>query len=128
LIVFISYRYIDIQRREQEILKGKSVKQYLIDKLNTDEAKFEEKLKTNPTILTINILKMNEIINILHQNGITNDDLLNNLRIFTRKVETIRKRIEILKEANIPLKIYIFMHTQKMFDNYMKQKLKIGVL
>jgi ABC-type spermidine/putrescine transport system permease subunit I len=84
-----------------------------------DEAIVNEKLKKQPQILKMKASKMNEMINILRHNGITNDHILNHLRIFKCKIETVHNRIIILKQVNLPLKIFVLSYSQKMFDKYL---------
>jgi len=87
-----------------------------------DKAIVDEKLKKHPQILKMKASKMNEMINILRHNGITNDHILNHLRIFNCKIETVYNRINTLKKVNLPLKIFVLSYSQKMFDNYLIQK------
>lgn len=75
-------------------------------------------LKRWPTILRVNVTKIDELINVLRQNGIANEDIVNHGRIFYSKVNTIRERIDTLKKAGLPLGASVLTYSQKMFDNY----------
>ncbi|XP_011336238.1 transcription termination factor, mitochondrial isoform X2 [Ooceraea biroi] len=114
-------QYISNHRRKQEVLQHhQSVKYYLISKLGTDEEALESALKKYPNILRVNVVKIDEVINILQYHGITSDDILNNARIFFFKIKTLRKRIDTFKESGLPLKLSVFTYSQQQFDSYVE--------
>jgi len=101
----------------------KDVKGYLIDKLNVDEKLLEEAIAKRPTILRVNVLKIDQLIDLLQQNGITSKEILRQSRIFYFNTETLRKRIEMLKNVGLLPKITILMYSQKDLEDYIKDKL-----
>ncbi|GAB1867280.1 mTERF domain-containing protein 1, mitochondrial [Camponotus japonicus] len=117
-------RYIKKNHLQQEILQEhKDVKGYLIDKLNVDEKLLEEAIAKRPTILRVNVLKIDQLIDLLQQNGITGKEILRQSRIFYFNTETLRKRIEMLKNVGLLPKITILMYSQKDLEDYIKDKL-----
>lgn len=91
-----------------------SVKNYLINKLNVDEKLLEKAISKYPSILRIKLKKLTELIDLLLQNNITGDDIVNHPKIFYFNIETLRQRIEILKEVGIPLKVNSIMYHQSL--------------
>ncbi|XP_011859771.1 PREDICTED: uncharacterized protein LOC105557197 [Vollenhovia emeryi] len=97
-------QYIEVTNEQQRLLQEHgSVKNYLIDQLNVDEKLLEEVITKRPTILRVKLKKLIKLINVLRQNGITGDDIIRHPKIFYFSTETLCKRIEMLKEADIPL-------------------------
>lgn len=104
--------------RQKLLEEHGSVKNYLIDKLDVDDKHFEEAVTKYPSILRVKLKKLNDLIDMLRQNDITGDDIVSHPKIVYFNIETLRKRIAILKEAGVPLKITLLMGTQKTFDQY----------
>ncbi|KAL0123695.1 hypothetical protein PUN28_005896 [Cardiocondyla obscurior] len=103
-------QYIEANDVRQKLLQEHgSVKSYLIHKLHVDERLFEKTVAKYPSILRIKLTKLSNLIDMLQQNGITGDDMLNHPKVFHYSIETLRNRIETLKEAGIPLKINVIM-------------------
>lgn len=99
------------------------VKEYLIHKLNVDKKLLEEAIAKRPTILRVNIVKIDQLIDLLKQNGITGKDILRHPRIFYFNTETLRKRIEMLKKNCLLPKVTIITYSQKDLEGYIKYKL-----
>ncbi|CAL1678967.1 unnamed protein product [Lasius platythorax] len=118
-------RHIKNRHLQREILQDyQDVKEYLINKLNVDEELLEKALTRWPTILRVNVRKINQLIDLLQQNGIMGDEILRHPRVFYFNTETLRKRIEMLKEAGLPPKVSLIMYSQKNLDEYVKYKLQ----
>lgn len=104
--------------RQKLLQEHGSVKNYLINKLDVDEKLLEEAITKDPSILRVRLKKLIELIDVLQQSGITGDDIVSHPKVFYFNVETLRKRIEILKEAGIPLKISSILHNRRTLDQY----------
>lgn len=96
-----------------------NVSDYLQNKLKLDDEVLNSLVQKVPSILRVNIAKLNQLINILHQNGITNDEILRHSRIFFN-IDTIQNRIAILKKANLALKITVLIKSEQSFDQCVK--------
>ncbi len=59
-----------------------NVSDYLQNKLKIDDEMLNSAVQKVPNILRVNIAKLDQLINILHQNGITSDEILQCARIF----------------------------------------------
>lgn len=99
--------------RQKLLQEHGSVKNFLINKLDVDEKLLEETIIKSPFILRVRLKKLIELIDILRQSGITGDDILRHPKVFYFSVETLRKRIEILKKAGLPLKISSILRNQR---------------
>ncbi|XP_050453822.1 transcription termination factor, mitochondrial [Cataglyphis hispanica] len=116
-------RRIKKNHLQREILQDhQDVKEYLIDKLNVDEKLLEEAIAKLP-ILRINVRKLNQLIDLLQQYGIMGDEILRHPRVLFFKTETLRKKIERLKEVGLPLKVTLLIYSQKDFDEYINHKI-----
>ncbi|XP_014469582.1 PREDICTED: uncharacterized protein LOC106741783 [Dinoponera quadriceps] len=115
-------RYIgknEISKKKSRLLQShRNIKGYLMHKLNADEDDIEEFLDKWPLTIKVDILKIEKFINMLHEYGFTNYEILTHGRIFHFKINTIRDRIETLKEANIIPKITILMFSNKCFNDF----------
>lgn len=117
-------RYIgkcNLSKRKDELLQShRDIKGYLMYKLNVNEEIIEKFLDRWPVVLQVDILKMEELIDMLHQYGFTNDEILIHGRIFKSKITTLRTRMETLKDYGLPAKITILMFSKKNFNNFVK--------
>lgn len=95
-----------------------SVNNYLINKLDVDEKLLEKTITKYPSILRIKFKKLTELIDMLRQNNITGDDIVSHPKIFYFNIETLRQRIETLKEAGIPLKVSLIIRSQRMSNRH----------
>nr|XP_012226100.1 PREDICTED: uncharacterized protein LOC105674401 [Linepithema humile] len=105
----------------------KNVRDFLISKLNADENSLDKAIIKAPLLLRVNVHQLNEVIHMLQENGITNDKILCYPRIFHHNKESLRQRLEILREAGIPPRINLLIFGQKYFDrcvNFHKRKNK----
>lgn len=117
--MYFLHRYIERHQTEQGLMQNcKDVKEYLMNKLNVDEETLTSATEKWPIILRVKIFKSEQLINLLQANGITSDDILRHGRVFRYKVETLSKRIEILKEINVTPKITVILYDQKAFKQY----------
>lgn len=89
-----------------------------MNKLKIDEETLDLALKKWPQILRINLSKLDRIINLLHENGICSKEILRNDRIFYFNTETIRNRIEILKENDIDPTLTLLVLSECVFERY----------
>ena len=104
-----------MNNEQQKLLQEHgSVKDYLINILNVEEKLLEEAITKYPSILRMKFKKLIKLIDLLQQNGITNDDIVNHPKIFYFNIETLRKRIEILKENGILPRITLLMYEQRI--------------
>lgn len=123
--IYFLYRHIKKNHLRREILQDhQDVKKYLIDKLNVDEKLLEEAIAKLPTILRINVLKLNQLIDLLQQNGFMGDEILRHPRVFYFNTETLRKKIERLKEVGLRPKVTLLVYSQKDLDEYIKHKIQ----
>lgn len=97
-----------------------NVKEYLQHKLKVHEEILNSAVKKTPGVLRVNIAKLDQLIDMLHQNGITSDEILRHSRIFYFSIETIQNRIEILKKADLPLNLAVLTQAERIFDQYVK--------
>lgn len=118
-------RHMKKRLLQREILQEHpDVKEYLINKLNvSDEKLFEKAITKWPSILRVNIRKINELIDMLQQNGIMGDEIIRYPRVFYFNTETLHKRIEMLKNAGLSPKVSLLTYSQKDLDEYIKNKL-----
>lgn len=123
--IYFLYRHIEKSHLQREVLQDyQDVKKYLIDKLNVDEKLFEEVIAKWPTILRVNVQKLNQLIDLLQQNDIRGDEILRHPRVFYFNTETLRKKIEMLKEVGLTPKVALIIYSQKDLDEYIKHKLQ----
>lgn len=97
-----------------------NISDYLQNKLKVDDEMLNSVIQKVPNILRVNIAKLNQLINILHQNGITSDEILRHERIFYFNINTIQNRIAILKKANLAPKLTILTQAERIFDQYIE--------
>lgn len=95
-----------------------SVNEFLMNKLKVDEEMLNLAIMKSPSILRVNLLKLNQLINILHQNGITSNEILLHIRIFYFNMETIQNRINILKKEGLVLRLAVLVLAEKSFERY----------
>lgn len=89
-----------------------------MSKLKVDEETLNPAITKSPGILRVNLLKLNRLINILHQNGITSDDILRHTRIFYFNIETIQNRIECLKKERLVPRLPVLALSERSFERY----------
>lgn len=95
-------------------------KKYLMCKLNIDKKTIAKFLKKWPRIIKVDVLKLEEMFNMLYQYGFTNNEIITHGQIVHYKIKTLRERIETLKEANITPKITVIMFNRKDFDRFIR--------
>lgn len=116
----------EISERKNHLLHShRNIKGYLMHRLKADEDVMEKFLNKWKFVQNVNILKIEEFINILHEYGFTNNDILTHGRIFNFKIDSIRMRLEVLKDVGLPLKITAVLFSQKCFDEYVKYHLTL---
>ncbi|KYM94898.1 hypothetical protein ALC62_14493 [Cyphomyrmex costatus] len=116
-------QYIEINNERQKLLQEHgSVKNYLNNVLNVKEKLLEEAITKYPSILRVKLKKLMELIDLLQQSGITGDDVVSHPKIFYFNVETLRKRIAMLKENGIPPRITLLICKQRIIDRYVKHR------
>lgn len=96
----------------------KSVNEYLMSKLKVDEKTLKLATAKWPAILRVNLAKLDNLINILHQNGITSNEILQYGRIFYFNIKTIEKRIESLKNEGLIPKLTLLIVSEQSFERY----------
>lgn len=101
-------------------MQQKNVRKYLQNKLKVDEEIFNLAVKKNPSILQMDIMKLNQLINILQQNGITSNKILLYTQVFNFNIETIQNRIEIMKKENLHPNLALLIRSEQMFNEYVK--------
>lgn len=97
-----------------------NVSEYLQNKLKIDEKTLNLAVKKEPSILRVNIAKLNQLIDMLHQNGITSNEILRHARIFYFNVETVQNRIETLKKEGLFLNLAVLIQAERIFNRYVK--------
>lgn len=97
-----------------------TINEYLQNKLEVDEEMLNSATKKMPRILRVNIEKLDRLINILHQNGITSDKILRHARILQFNVETVQRRIEILRKEGLVPNLAILTQAEDNFNQYVK--------
>lgn len=107
--------------RRNFMQKYGSVENYLINKLDVDKKLLEEAVVKRPSILRVNLKKLIELVNLLRQNDMKGNGIISHPKIFYFSVETLRERIEILKEYNIPLRINLLTLDQKSFNHTIRK-------
>jgi len=95
-----------------------SVNEFLINKLKVDEETLNLAITKSPSILQVNLMKLNQLINILHQNGITSNEILQHIRIFYFNFETIQNRIKILKKEGLVPRLTVLILAEQSFERY----------
>ncbi|XP_072762362.1 transcription termination factor, mitochondrial-like isoform X2 [Anoplolepis gracilipes] len=121
-------RYVKKNHQEREVLQEyQDVQEYLINKLNVDEKLLEKAVAKSPTILRVNIRKINQVIDLLQQNGIMGDEILRHARVFFFNTKTLHKRIEMLKEAGLLPKVTVITLSQKDLDEYINRYKQIQI-
>lgn len=118
---WFTYRAIQQNEVKRSLMQQyNNISEYLQNKLKVDEETLNLAVKKEPSILRINIGKLNQLIDILHQNGITSNEILQNARIFYFNIETIQNRIKTLKEKGLFPNLVILTQAQRVFDRYVK--------
>lgn len=120
-LFFPIYSYMKKNQMKRELLQSQQdAKGYLIRKLNVSDQALENATIRWPGILRVKIIKLAQLIDMLQQNGITSDEILRHGRVFQFKTETLRKRIETLKENGLAPKITVITYSKKSFDQYVE--------
>ncbi|XP_018344827.1 PREDICTED: uncharacterized protein LOC108750086 isoform X2 [Trachymyrmex septentrionalis] len=97
-----------------------NISDYLQNKLKVDDEILNSVIQKVPNILRVNIAKLDQLINILHQNGITSDEILQHAEIFYFHINTIQNRIVILKKTNLALKLTVLIKSEQNFERYIE--------
>ncbi|XP_020285697.1 transcription termination factor, mitochondrial [Pseudomyrmex gracilis] len=105
---------------QQEVLKEYSVKEYLVKKLNISEQTLEKTSKKWPSVLRVNVHKLDQLISMLQQYGIKGDEIIRYPRVFFFNLETLRERLEILRAAKLIPKVNLLTYSRKSFDKYVR--------
>ena len=95
-----------------------TVSEYLMRMLNIDEETLNLLITKSPAILRVNVSKLKRLINVLHNNGITSDEILQHKRIFFFNVETIENRIMRLKKEGLSLRMTPLVASEEWFERY----------
>lgn len=95
-----------------------SVNEFLMNKLKINEEMLNLAITKSPGILRVNLLKLNQLIDVLHQNGITSNEILRHIRIFYFNMETIQNRIKILKKEGLVPKLVVLVLAEQSFERY----------
>jgi len=104
-----------------------NVSDYLQNKLKVDEEMLNLTIKKIPGILRVNIAKLDQLIDLLHQNGITSDEILRHARIFYFNIATVQNRIEILRKEGFVLNLAVLTQAEQVFEQYVKVTKMINV-
>lgn len=102
-----------------------NVSEYLQNKLKVHEEMLNLAVKKTPGVLRVNIAKLDQLIDILHQNGITSDEILRHARVFYFSIETVQNRIEILKKTGLLPNLAVLTQAERIFDQYVKMIMNI---
>lgn len=114
---YFLYRYVKKSIEQRDLLgPHKNVRDFLISKLNTDENALDKAILKAPALLRVKVQQLDEVINMLQENGITNDKILCYPRIFHHNKETLRERLKILREADMTPRISLLVFGKKYFD------------
>lgn len=97
-----------------------NVNEYLQTKLGVDEETLDLAVEREPGILRVNIRKLDQLIDMLHQNGITSNEILRYARIFYFNIETIQNRLETLKKEDLFPDLSILIQAERVFNRYVK--------
>lgn len=100
-----------------------SINEYLMSKLNVDEERLNRAVVKSPGILRVNLMKLNRLINILHKNGITSDEILQNIRIFYFNIETVENRIKVMKKERLVPRLAVLVVDERSFERHIKKRL-----
>jgi len=95
-----------------------TVNEFLMRKLQINEKTLDLALTKWSKILRVNLTKLDRLINMLHHNGITSDEILQYEKIFYFNVETVRNRLEILKNENFTPKLSVLVYSESQFQKY----------
>lgn len=93
-----------------------------MSKLNVDEERLNRAVVKSPGILRVNLMKLNRLINILHKNGITSDEILQNIRIFYFNIETVENRIKVMKKERLVPRLAVLVVDERSFERYVTVK------
>jgi len=104
-----------------------NVSDYLQNKLKVDEEMLNLTIKKIPGILRVNIAKLDQLIDLLHQNGITSDEILRHARIFYFNIATVQNRIEILRKEGFVLNLAVLTQAEPIFEQYVKVTKMINI-
>lgn len=113
------HRAIQRNNVKRDIMRNySSVNEFLISKLKVDEEMLNLAITKSPSILRVNLLKLSQLIDVLHQNGITSNEILRHVRIFYFNMETIQNRINILKKEGLVPKLVVLVLAEQSFERY----------
>lgn len=95
------------------------VNEFLLSKLKVKREDLKILTSKWPSILRVHPKKLNTLITMLHQNGVTSTEIIQmGGLLFYFNLETIQRRIEILNEKNMTVKIPTLKLSEKLFDEY----------
>ncbi|XP_036148718.1 transcription termination factor, mitochondrial isoform X2 [Monomorium pharaonis] len=110
-------RAIEKSNVERNLMQQyENVSEYLQNKLKVSEEMLNLVTQKLPSILRVNIAKLDQLIDILHQNGITSDEILRHPRIFYFNVDTVQNRIRILKKEGLTPNLGMLKQAEQIFD------------
>lgn len=110
---------------ERDVLKPHTnVRDFLISKLNVDEDVLDKAIEKSPQLLRVQVPKLDQVINILQENGLTGDKIIRYPRVFYYSKETLCKRLETLREAGIPPRVNLITFDQSSFDIYVNYNMR----
>lgn len=114
-------RSIERNHVKHKLLRNhETVSEYLMRILKIDETTLDLALTKWPQILRISLTKLNRLIKLLHQYGITSSEILQHERIFYFNIETVKNRLEILKKENLVPKLPTLISSEQQFKQYVK--------
>lgn len=116
-----TYRAIQRNTVERDLMQNcKNINEYLQNKLKVDEETLNLAVTKTPSILRVNIVKLDQLIDILHQNGITSEEILRYDKIFYSSVETVQNRIKILKNEGLLPNLAVLIKADRIFNRCVK--------
>lgn len=113
-------RAIQKNKVERNLMQQcENISQYLQNKLKVNEEMLNLAVQKMPGILRVNIVKLDQLIDLLHQNGITSDEILRHARIFYFNIDTIQNRIKILRKEGLIPNLTMLTQAERVFDQQM---------
>lgn len=122
----IFQRYLKRRSDKKSILGDNSLVEYLSKRLQCKSETVKEILEKQPALKNKSVIKMQEIIDFLFQEGFTPSHIIRIPKILLHSVETIGKRIkELEKVRGTQLNsLHILTKSQKQYQQFYESMLK----
>lgn len=113
-------RFISISQETKDILgETKTTQVYLASRLNTSVDTIEQIYVKTPALKTIRVTKVKSFLDFLLDEGFNTDDIVKKPRVLCASQETVKQRIEKLRQLGITyINLNVLCRSKKGFKKY----------